>query len=103
MPADHAIFDEPYPFQPSGAEQHSVACAAATALPNVPARTTYAVVQAAVAAIRYTMDGVTTPTSSVGFTLAAGASLPISGAAAIANFRAIAATAGALMDIGYYL
>ena len=59
---------------------------------TIPTGATYAVVQAAVSSITYTTDGITTPTSTVGIILAAGASLPLSGANVLANFKAYSAS-----------
>ena len=88
-----------YPFTPLSPGQHNLACTSATGL-TVPAGAIYAVIQAAGATVKYTTDGTTTPTSSVGMTLAAGATLTLSGAAAIANFKAISASG--TLDIEYF-
>lgn len=85
---------------PSGAEQHNVAITSATALPTVPPGTLYATVCAKTAAVNYTLDGLTTPTSSVGFTLALGACVGLAGPALIANSLWISATG--TLDVGYY-
>lgn len=78
--------------------QHNLAITSSTAL-TPPTGATYAVVQAKVATVSYTLDGTTAPTSSVGDTLAVGASLPLYGPAMIAAFRAISATG--TLDVEY--
>lgn len=82
----------------AGKSQHNLACVSATAL-TVPNGAVYATVQAATATVKYTTDG-TTPTSSVGMTLAAGSTVTLSGYAAIAAFLAISATG--TLDVEYF-
>ena len=89
----------PYPFTPKSPGQHGLAITSATSL-TVPAGATYAVVQASGGSVKYTTDGTTAPTSSIGMTLAAGAAVALAGAAAIANFKAISPTA--TLDVEYY-
>ena len=89
----------PYGYTSTGPEQHALPITSATGL-TVPAGTTYAIVQAKTAAVQYTLDGATTPTSTIGFTLAVGSTLSISGASLIANFKAISATG--TLDAGFY-
>lgn len=71
--------------------QYNLAITTSTAL-TPPSGATYAVVVAEVANIRYTIDGTTTPTASVGKLLTPGASISLWSAAEIAAFRAISAT-----------
>jgi hypothetical protein len=84
----------------SGAEQHNVAIVASSALPSIPSGTQYATVCVKTAAASYTLDGLTTPTSALGFALASGACLGIAGPVLIANSRWISATG--TLDVGYY-
>jgi len=86
--------------QPLSPEQHNVSLVSSTAL-NVPAGATYAVVCAAVQNVRFTWDGSTTPTASVGFILPSGSCVSLGGAVIISQFRAIAAVAGGVIDVGY--
>lgn len=80
--------------------QYNLGITSSTAL-TAPAGATYAVVTAETANVRYTLDGVTTPTASVGIILAAGASIGLYGADPIAKFRAIQAAAGATIGVNY--
>jgi hypothetical protein len=94
-----------YPFTPLAPRQGNISCASATGL-TPPAGAIYAIVQAKVANINYTLDGQTAPTAgaigtSTGMTLYAGSALTLSGAAMIAAFKAIAQTAGAVFDAEY--
>lgn len=97
--APATVVQAPYGYTSTGPEQHNIPIASATGL-TVPAGTTYAIVQAKTAAVQYTLDGATTPTSTIGFTLAVGPTLSISGASLIANFKAISATG--TIDAGFY-
>jgi hypothetical protein len=89
-------------FNPSGGtlspDQHNLAITTATGL-TPPVGATIAWVQARTASVSYTLDGTTTPTSSVGNTLAAGGQLVLYGASAIKNFSAISATG--TLDVNY--
>ena len=81
----------PFGFTPLALGQHNLTPTSATPL-SVPANALYAVVCAASASVRYTTDGATTPTASLGMTLAAGACVFLSGAKVLANFSAISAS-----------
>ena len=89
----------PYPYIPKSPGQHNLAITSSTGL-TVPAGATYATVQASGGTVKYTTDGTTTPTSSVGMTLSAGNSLALSGALVLANFRAISASG--TLDVEYF-
>lgn len=81
--------------------QQIVEPATATAL-TVPANTTYALVQNnGTQPVRYRLDG-TDPTASVGMRLAAGGTLHIRGATALAAARFIREAAGVTLDVQYY-
>lgn len=96
-------FGKPPFFSPNGQEIHNQAIdSAAVALSGlVPAGTLYVVIQVKNAAANYTMDGLTTPTASVGFNLDTSTTLTLAGADVIANFKIIGLT-GATMDVGFY-
>lgn len=83
------------PLSPS---QHNLAPTTATKL-AVPAGARLATICATGATVRYEIDGVTTPTSSVGEPLWANTCTSFSGAALLANFTAISATG--TLDIIY--
>ncbi len=89
----------PYPYTPLSPGQHTLSITSATAL-TVPAGARFANVCATTAAVRYTTDGTTTPTSTVGQPLAAAACVSLSGAQMIANFRALSATG--TLDVEYF-
>lgn len=72
-------------------DQHNLAITSATSL-TPPAGATIAWVSAKTAPVNYTLDGTTTPTASVGTTLAVGGSVILYGPSPIANFKAISAT-----------
>jgi len=89
----------PTPYAPLSPGQHNLALTTATAL-TVPTGARYATVCASGAAVKYTTDGTTTPTSSVGMPLAAGACVALSGPQGLANFRAISASG--TLDVEYF-
>jgi hypothetical protein len=89
----------PYAYIPLSPGQHTLAITSSTAL-TVPAGARFANVCATTAAVRYTTDGTTTPTSTVGQPLAAAACVSLSGAQMIANFRALSATG--TLDVEYF-
>ena len=89
----------PYAYTPLTPGQHNLAIVASTAL-TVPTGSTYATVCASTANVKYTTDGTTTPTSTIGMTLSTGACVTLSGATVIANFRAISATG--TLDVEFF-
>ncbi len=89
----------PYAYLPLPPGQHNIAPTSATGL-AVPNGARYATVCASTGSVKYTTDGSTTPTASVGMPLAAGACVTLSGAAALANFKAISATG--TLDAEYF-
>lgn len=89
----------PFAYTPMPPGQHNLAPASATAL-TIPAGARLATICASTAPVKYTTDGVTTPTASVGQPLAAGACVILSGPAVIANFLAI--SAGGTLDVEYF-
>jgi hypothetical protein len=86
---------------PVGTMQAALGVASATSL-TVPAGASYAVVCVEGAAIRYTVDGSTTPTASTGMPVSSGQCLSLSGTVALANFKAIQQTATATLDVSYF-
>lgn len=107
-----AVVPLPYAYTPLCPGQHNLAPTTATALTlptglasNSTCVTTavtalYATICASTAPVNYTTDGTTTPTTTVGQPLATGACVSVSGAAVLANFRAISATG--TLDIEYF-
>ncbi len=89
----------PYPYTPLPPGQHGLSLSSATKL-TVPAGASYAVVQANGGAVKYTTDGATTPTTSLGMTFASGATIYLSGPLMLANFQAIASAA--TLDVEYF-
>jgi hypothetical protein len=89
----------PYPNLPVPPGQHNLTLASSTAL-TVPAGARFANVCASSAAIRYTTDGITTPTASIGQPLAAGTCISLFGPRVLKTFQAIS-VAGTL-DVEYF-
>lgn len=89
----------PFGFTPLSPGQHNIAPTSATSL-TPPPGARYATVCASSASVKYTTDGTTAPTASIGMPLAAGACLALSGTSVLAKFRAIS-SAGTL-DVEYF-
>jgi hypothetical protein len=99
---DHAVFiytQAPYPFTPLTPGQHALAITSATGL-TVPTGATRAQVCATTAVVKFTTDGTTTPTSSVGQPLQPATCINIDGPLPLANFKAISATG--TLDVEYF-
>jgi hypothetical protein len=95
----NGVVPVPYPFIPLSPGQHGIAPASPTGL-TIPVGTRLANVCASTSVVRYTTDGTTIPTASIGQPLLAGSCIQISGSLVLSNFRAISA-AGTL-DIEYF-
>jgi len=93
------VFPLPYGYTPLSPGQHNLAITSSTAL-TIPTGARYATVCASTAAVRYTTDGTTTPTASVGMPLQAGACMALSGPTVLANFLAISVTG--TLDVEYF-
>ncbi len=93
------VFPLPYGYTPLSPGQHNLALTSSTAL-TIPTGARYATVCASTATVRYTTDGTTTPTASVGMPLPAGACMALSGPTVLANFRAFSATG--LLDTEFF-
>ncbi len=89
----------PYDYWPVGSGQHNLAPTVATAL-TVPASARFMRVCATTATVKYTTDGLTTPTASIGEPLFASSCLELSGVRVLSNFRAISATG--TLDVEYF-
>ena len=89
----------PYGYTPLSPGQHNFTITSSTAL-TIPAGATYATLCASTATIKYTTDGTTTPTSSVGQPLAAGSCVGLQGATVLSNLRLISATG--TPDVEYF-
>lgn len=90
----------PYAYVPLTPSQNGTTVASSTAL-TVPAGATYAVVCVETQGVRWTWDGTTTPTSSVGNPIAAGQCSAFSGATVLANLRFIQQASSATIDVEY--
>jgi len=90
----------PYAYTPLTPSQNGLGVASATAL-TIPTGATYAVVCSETQGVRWTWDGTTTPTASVGTPLAAGQCAAFSGAGVLANLKFIQQTATATIDVEY--
>lgn len=91
----------PYSYTPLSPGQYTpVSDASATGL-TAPANAIYAVVCAEGANHRYTLDGTTTPTASVGMQLLQNACITLPGAAEIAAFKIIYVSSGGTFTASY--
>ena len=93
------VFPLPYGYTPLPPGQHNFALTSSTAL-TIPTGARYATICASTASVKYTTDGTTTPTASVGMPLPAGACVALSGATVLANFLAISATG--TLDVEFF-
>jgi hypothetical protein len=89
----------PYTNGPISPGQHNLTLALPTPL-TIPSGARYANICVSSAAIKYTTDGSTTPTASVGQPIAAGVCITLSGLEVLQNFRAISPTA--TLDVEYF-
>lgn len=89
----------PFPYTPMAPGQHNIAPTSATAL-AAPQGARFATLCASGATVRYTTDGVTTPTASVGQPLGAGSCVSLSGPAVLSKFLAISPTG--TLDVEYF-
>lgn len=88
----------PYAYTPLPPGQHNLPPASSTAL-TIPAGARYATVCASAAAAKYTTDGATTPTATIGQPLPAGSCISLSGPAVLANFRIVSS---GTVDVEYF-
>ena len=88
-----------YSYIPLTPGQHNLAIVGSTAL-TIPSTSTYATICASTATVKYTTDGTTAPTASIGQPLQVGSCVALSGATVLANFRAISATG--TLDVEYF-
>lgn len=91
---------QPYNYTHVAGSQFALGCVAATAL-TVPATAAQAVVCAEGNDVRYTYDGVTTPTAAVGQKLSAGQCVQFSGADILARLKFIQIAATATLNVEY--
>jgi hypothetical protein len=86
-------------FTPLTPGQHGVSIAAATSL-TIPTGATFATVIVSGAAAKYTTDGTTTPTATIGEPVVAGGTVSLAGATEVANFKIFGT--GATIDVEYF-
>jgi hypothetical protein len=89
----------PYAYTPMPPGQHNITPTSSTAL-TIPPGAVYATVCASGALVKYTTDGTTVPTASLGQPLVAGACVGLSGATVLSNFRAVSTTG--TLDVEYF-
>lgn len=89
----------PYAYTPLPPGQHNLAPISVSSL-IVPSGARYATICASGSMVRYTTDGATTPTATIGQPLAAGSCLTLSGPALLASFRAVSASG--TLDVEYF-
>jgi hypothetical protein len=90
----------PYAYTNLTPSQNGLTVASSTAL-TVPAGATYAVVCVEAQNVRWTWDGTTTPTSTVGNLILAGQCTSFSGASILAALRFIQTASSATLDVEY--
>lgn len=93
-------FAAPYNFTPVTGSQFALTCATATSL-TVPGTAAQCQVTVEGADVRYTYDGVTTPTATTGFLAMAGALLNFSGATLLSNLKFIAVGGSPTLNVQY--
>lgn len=91
----------PYPYTPLTPMQTAVSITSSTAL-TIPSGATYAVVCVEGNNARYSTDGTTTPTATVGMVLLQNQCVSLSGATTLARFLAIQVAATATLDVSYF-
>ncbi|HXZ17136.1 MAG TPA: hypothetical protein VEH77_14405 [Roseiarcus sp.] len=89
----------PYDYWPLAPGQHNLTVASSTAL-TLPTGARFARLCASTATVRYTTDGIKTPTASLGQPLFAGACVELAGARVLNNLRFI--SSGAVLDVEYF-
>ncbi len=92
---------QPYNYTPLTPMQAGLTVVSSTPL-TVPATSLQALVCVSGNNVKYTTDGTTTPTASVGMPLQNGQCIFLSGAAVLSNFRAIQIAATATLDVSYF-
>jgi hypothetical protein len=97
--AVQGVVPSPYSYAPLGPGQHNLAPTSSTAL-TIPPGVKYATICASTATVRYTTDGLTMPTPTIGQPLVAGSCVMLSGAQVLSSFRA--ASASGTLDIEYF-
>lgn len=86
---------------PLGYQQMTTALASAVGLASIPAGANVAILQAETHAVRYTDDGKTTPTTTVGMLLNT-TDPPYVYMGNLAAMEVIASAGGAILNISYY-
>lgn len=91
---------QPYNYSPVAGSQYGLGIVASTAL-TVPATALQAQICIRGNSVNYTKDGTTTPTTSVGMSLAVGQCIEFSGPLVLANLKFIQTAATATLDVEY--
>lgn len=91
---------QPYNYTPLTPMQAGLAVTTSTAL-TIPIGALQAVVSVEGNSVRYTYDGTTAPTASVGHLLTSGQFIQFSGATTLANLRFIQTAATATLTVSY--
>jgi len=91
---------QPYNYTPLTPGQFGLGVVSSTAL-TIPTGALQAQVCAETQSVRYTWDGTTTPTTTVGSPLTAGQCIQFSGSTLLANLRFIQTAATATLDVQY--
>lgn len=91
---------QPYNYTPLGPGQFALGVVSSTAL-TIPTGALQAQVCAETQSVRYTWDGTTTPTTTVGSLLLANQCVQFSGATLLSNLRFIQTASAATLDVQY--
>ena len=90
----------PYNYTPVSPGQFGLGVVSSTAL-TIPSGALQAVISVEGNSVRYTYDGTTTPTATVGHLLTAGQSIQFSGSSVLANLKFIQIAATATINVSY--
>ena len=89
----------PFPWIPLSPGQHGLAPTSSTAL-TIPSGARMATICASTAVVRYTTDGTTAPTSTVGMPIQQNTCIQLTGPLVLYNFRMLSATG--TVDVEYF-
>lgn len=90
----------PYQAQPAGASQFNLPCSSLTSL-TVPSGAQQCVVSIEGGSVRYSHDGQTNPSATVGHLLPAGTFEPFVGATILANLKFFPASGSPIINASY--
>jgi hypothetical protein len=92
---------QPWSYTPLTPGQHNLGVTTSTSL-TIPTGALFAMMTVSGNSIRYTTDGTTTPTSTIGMPMQVNQSIMFSGATVLSNLRIIQQAATATIDVEYF-